>query len=54
MRFRLITYNIQKVISGIDRCYRLGRIIETLIHLMPDIVLLQEVADRAPQWHSDR
>ena len=54
MRFRLITYNIHKGIGGIDRRYRLDRVIETLTHLEPDIVLLQEVADRAPRWHRDR
>lgn len=45
MRFRLVTYNIHKGIGGVDRRYRLGRIIETLKRYDPDIVLLQEVDD---------
>jgi endonuclease/exonuclease/phosphatase family metal-dependent hydrolase len=45
MQFRLITYNIHKGIGGVDRRYRLERIIETLRHYDPDVVFLQEVDD---------
>ncbi len=54
MRFRLITYNIHKGIGGVDRRYRLERIIETLQHYDPDIIFLQEVADGVPRSHRDR
>jgi endonuclease/exonuclease/phosphatase family metal-dependent hydrolase len=47
MEFRLVTYNIHKGIGGVDRRYRPERIIETLGHYAPDIVLLQEVDDGA-------
>lgn len=49
MRFRLITYNIHKGIGGVDRRYRLERIIETMAHYEPDIVFMQEVADGMPR-----
>ncbi|MFO7904123.1 MAG: endonuclease/exonuclease/phosphatase family protein [Pirellulaceae bacterium] len=54
MRFRIITYNIHKGIGGIDRHYRLERIIETIAHYSPDIVLLQEVDDGVPRSRHDR
>ena len=54
MRFRLITYNIHKGIGGVDRLYRPERIIETLHHYHPDIVLLQEVAEGVPRSRGDR
>jgi endonuclease/exonuclease/phosphatase family metal-dependent hydrolase len=54
MRFRLITYNVHKGIGGVDRLYRPERIIETLRHYHPDIVLLQEVADGMPRSRGDR
>lgn len=54
MNLRVMTYNIHKGIGGVDRRYRLERIIETLTLLEPDVVLLQEVADRAPRWHRHR
>ncbi len=41
MHLRLMTYNIHKGIGGVDRRYRLERIIETLALLELDIVLLQ-------------
>jgi endonuclease/exonuclease/phosphatase family metal-dependent hydrolase len=49
MRFQLITYNIHKGIGGVDRRYRPERIMETLSHCRPDIVLLQEVDDGVPR-----
>jgi len=53
MRFRLITYNIHKGIGGVDRRYRPQRIVETLEHYAPDIVLMQEVDDGVPRSHRD-
>ncbi len=49
MRFRVMTYNIHKGVGGVDRQYRLSRIIDTLAFYKPDIALLQEVADGIPQ-----
>ncbi len=54
MRFRLMTYNIHKGIGGVDRRYRPERIIETISHCNPDIVLLQEVDDGVPRSRRDR
>ena len=54
MHFRLVTYNIHKGIGGVDRRYRLQRVIETLAKYRPDIVLLQEVDDGVPRSHLDR
>jgi endonuclease/exonuclease/phosphatase family metal-dependent hydrolase len=54
MRFHLITYNIHKGIGGVDRRYRPERIIETLRHCRPDIVLLQEVDDGVPRSRHHR
>ena len=49
MRFRVVTYNIHKGIGGVDRRYRLERVIETLQHFQADIVCLQEVDDGVPR-----
>ena len=54
MRFRLISYNIHKGIGGVDRRYRLDRIVDTLRHYDPDIVFLQEVADGMPRARRHR
>jgi endonuclease/exonuclease/phosphatase family metal-dependent hydrolase len=54
MQFRLITYNIHKGIGGLDRRYRPERIIETLAHYEPDIVLLQEVDEGVPRTNHHR
>lgn len=54
MQFRLITYNIHKGIGGVDRLYRPERVVETLAHYEPDIVLLQEVDDGVPRSRHDR
>jgi endonuclease/exonuclease/phosphatase family metal-dependent hydrolase len=40
---RLVTYNIHKGIGGLDRKYRLDRIIAVLSELAPDVICLQEV-----------
>lgn len=45
---RLVTWNIHKGIGGLDRRYRLERVVELLIHQKPDFVLLQEVAEGMP------
>jgi endonuclease/exonuclease/phosphatase family metal-dependent hydrolase len=47
MRLRLLTYNIHKGIGGVDRRYRLGRIVEAITHCEPDVAFLQEVDDGA-------
>jgi endonuclease/exonuclease/phosphatase family metal-dependent hydrolase len=54
MRFRLLTYNIHKGIGGVDRSYRPERIVETIAHCQPDIVLLQEVDDGVPRSQCHR
>ena len=51
---RLVTYNIHKGIGGVDRRYRLERVIETLRHCQPDVALLQEVDDGVPRSKHDR
>jgi len=51
---RLVTYNIHKGIGGVDRRYRLERVIETLNHCQPDVALLQEVDDGVPRSRHDR
>ena len=48
MRVRVLTYNIHRAI-GMDRRFRLERIVEVLQHHDADIVLLQEVDDGAPR-----
>ncbi len=53
MSFRVVTYNIHKGIGGVDRRYRLERVIETLSHFDADIVCLQEVDDGVPRSKHD-
>lgn len=53
MRLKVLTYNIHKGIGGIDRRYRLERIIEVIAHYDPDIALLQEVDDGVPRSRGD-
>ncbi|HSC86943.1 MAG TPA: endonuclease/exonuclease/phosphatase family protein [Polyangiaceae bacterium] len=48
MEVRILSWNIHKGIGGLDRLYRLERVVETLQTLSPDICLLQEVADGWP------
>lgn len=43
MNFRIMSYNIHKCIGSMDRKYRPERVIDTIRHYDPDIVLLQEV-----------
>ena len=54
MQFRLLTYNIHKGIGGVDRKYRPERVVATIAHCAPDIVLLQEVDDGVPRSHHHR
>jgi endonuclease/exonuclease/phosphatase family metal-dependent hydrolase len=54
VRFRLLTYNIHKAIGGVDRRYRLERVVETIAHCQPDIALLQEVDDGVPRSRRHR
>jgi endonuclease/exonuclease/phosphatase family metal-dependent hydrolase len=49
MRLRVVTYNIHKGIGGLDRRYRIDRVIAVLGREAPDIALLQEVADDMPR-----
>lgn len=48
MKFRLITYNIHRAI-GLDRRFRLDRIVDILAEHDVDIVLLQEVDEGVPR-----
>lgn len=49
MRFRVVTWNIHKGIGGLDRRYRVERVIGALLELSPDVALLQEVALDLPR-----
>lgn len=48
VNLRILTYNIHRAI-GVDRRFRLDRILEIVGHHDPDIALLQEVDDGAPR-----
>lgn len=54
MLFRLVTYNIHKGIGGVDRRYRLDRIVDALARYEADIIFLQEVDDGVPRSSRDR
>lgn len=43
VRLRVLSYNIHKCIGGIDRRYQPDRIVATIAHYEPDLVMLQEV-----------
>lgn len=51
MQLRIVTYNIHRAI-GVDRRFRLERIVEILQHHRPDLALLQEVDQDAPRSKS--
>jgi endonuclease/exonuclease/phosphatase family metal-dependent hydrolase len=51
MRIRLVSWNIHKGIGGLDRRYRLERVVAILRSLQPDVALLQEVAQFMPRSH---
>ncbi len=48
MKLRVVSYNIHRAI-GVDRRFRLDRIAKILAHYEAEIVLLQEVDQRAPR-----
>jgi len=49
MHLRVVTWNIHKGIGGVDRRYRLERVVQVLSQIGPDVALLQEVADDLPR-----
>jgi endonuclease/exonuclease/phosphatase family metal-dependent hydrolase len=49
MKFRVATWNIHKGIGGVDRRYRIERIVHLLEEQQLDIALLQEVAEDMPR-----
>ncbi len=53
MKLRIVTWNIHKGIGGVDRRYRIERIVELLESYEPDVALLQEVADHTPMSRFD-
>jgi endonuclease/exonuclease/phosphatase family metal-dependent hydrolase len=50
---RLLSYNIHKGIGGVDRKYRLERVIEVIEEQNPDLLCLQEVTKGAARTRSD-
>ena len=52
-KLRILTYNIHKGIGGLDRRYRLERIVEVISKQDPDILLLQEVDEGVPRSSGD-
>lgn len=48
MQLRVLSWNIHKGIGGLDRRYRLDRVVDVLTEANPDIAMLQEVADNWP------
>ncbi|WP_442481935.1 endonuclease/exonuclease/phosphatase family protein [Aeoliella sp. SH292] len=53
MLMKFLTYNIHKGIGGVDRRYRLDRIVEVIRHYDPDVAFLQEVDDGVPRSRGD-
>ncbi|MCA9709821.1 MAG: endonuclease/exonuclease/phosphatase family protein [Myxococcales bacterium] len=53
MRLRVLSYNIHKCIGGIDRRYQPQRVVATIAHYAPDIVMLQEVDAGARRSQGD-
>lgn len=51
---RVMTYNVHKCIGGIDRRYQPQRVVATIAHYDPDIVMLQEVDAGAKRSNSDQ
>jgi endonuclease/exonuclease/phosphatase family metal-dependent hydrolase len=49
MRFSVVTWNIHKGIGGVDRRYRIDRVVAVLATLGADVLLLQEVTDGLPR-----
>jgi endonuclease/exonuclease/phosphatase family metal-dependent hydrolase len=54
VRLRIVTYNVHKCIGGLDRRYDPARVVATLSHHQPDVVLLQEVDALAARSNHDR
>ncbi len=54
VRLRVLSYNIHKCIGGIDRRYRPQRVVDTIAHYAPDILMLQEVDAGAKRSGGDR
>src|SRR5262245_12622822 len=50
---RLLSYNIHKGIGGVDRKYRLERVIEVIEEQNPDLLCLQEVTKGAARTSRD-
>lgn len=48
MKFRVLCWNIHKGVGGVDRRYRLERVIDLIREAEPDVTLLQEVAEGWP------
>ncbi len=53
VKLRILTYNIHKGIGGLDRTYKLQRIINVLKLLNADFVFLQEVDNQAKRSNRD-
>jgi endonuclease/exonuclease/phosphatase family metal-dependent hydrolase len=51
VQLSIVSWNIHKGIGGIDRRYRIDRVISVLAGIAPDIALLQEVTDGLPRAH---
>jgi endonuclease/exonuclease/phosphatase family metal-dependent hydrolase len=51
VKLSVVSWNIHKGIGGIDRRYRIDRVISVLAGVAPDIALLQEVTDGLPRAH---
>lgn len=51
---RIVTWNIHKGIGGVDRRYRLERVVDTLLELRPDVLLMQEVDEGVPRSRGER
>ena len=51
---RVVCWNIHKGIGGVDRRYRLERVVDVLRDVDADLALLQEVDDGAPRSRRDR
>ncbi len=49
MHFSVVTWNIHKGIGGVDRRYRIDRIVTALAAMEADVALLQEVSDGLPR-----
>jgi endonuclease/exonuclease/phosphatase family metal-dependent hydrolase len=49
MRLSVVSYNIHKGIGGVDRRYRIDRVVAVLARIAADVALLQEVTDGLPR-----